>query len=62
LKSVKVTSIQDAKIAENETSEKELNKKIKIKFSDPDKLSQQHYIKLKSIIEEVRHSLNLESN
>ena len=45
-----------------ETSEKELNKKTKNKLSDPDKLSQQHNIKLNSIIEEVRHSLELDTN
>ena len=53
---------QGLKEDKKDTSEKELNKKTKNKLSDPDKLSQQHNIKLNSIIEEVRHSLELDTN
>jgi hypothetical protein len=62
MENAKVTHAQGLMEEKKETSEKELNKKTKNKLSDPDKLSQQHNIKLNSIIEEVRHSLELDTN
>jgi SMC interacting uncharacterized protein involved in chromosome segregation len=62
MENAETISTKDIEKEKIETSKKELNLKIKTKFSDPDKLSQQHNTKLKSIIEEVRHSLDIDSN
>ncbi len=58
----KATHAQELKEGKKDTSEKGLNKKTKSKLSDPDKLSREHNTKLNSIIEEVRHSIELDTN
>jgi hypothetical protein len=62
MENAEVAHAQDLSEGKKETSEKELNKNTKSKFSDPDKLSRQHNIKLNSIIEEVRHLFELETD
>ena len=62
MQNAEVTHVQELKTVKKETSEKKLNSKTKSNFNDPDKLSWQHNIKLNSIIEEVRHSIDQDTD
>jgi len=62
MQNAEVTHAQELNRGKKETTVKKLNNKTKSKFSDPDELSRQHNIKLNSIIEEVRHSLDLDTD